>query len=1001
VGPTPPPHKKHNVTKQTQLPRKDRNNGFISRNCKLLTNMDADVKIATWNVKTMLQAGKMNEIADEMMKYKLEIIALQEVRWQGRGRIDKKEFSMLYSGTEQRSGLYGTGFMIQNKVRKCLMEFEPINERICRIRLKGKFRNISLLSVHAPTEERSDEEKESFYERLEETYGKIPKYDMKIILGDFNAKIGKEECIKEVAGRFTLHKETSKNGWYLVDYVTRNGMKIRSTQFDHKKIHLGTWKVPGSELVNQIDHVLVNARYASSIYDVRSYRGPNCDSDHYLVGIKVRHRLSRVRRENIRTQKWNIEALKEESMKKTYQTTLNNELQKRQEGETPDEEWANITEAIKKTLEIAVGEKQTRRSDWFDQECREAIREKNKARDGMIQRGTRSTYAEYKEKRRIANKMCRKKKRENMKLKMEEIEKYKNASEIRKFYNAVKVMNRGYQPRMEGCRARDGTAVYSEMEGLKVWTEHFSELLNKEEDSVYNQEGIEEEMIEEPTREEICNEMAKLKNNKAPGEDGIAAEMIKKAGEGLEERIVRLVKQVWSEESMPSAWNVGVICPIFKKGDRMDCRNYRGVTLLSVVYKIFSGVLRARLSKYAERMIGEYQSGFREGRGTIDQVFTIRQIMEKFYEHDIDLHFLFIDFQQAFDSVKRAKMYQVLEEFGVPRKIIRLVKMTMDGTRARVKITGRMGESFTFNTGVKQGDSLSAVLFIITLHRVFKEMGDRRTIFNGLKQILAYADDVAVVARNVAVLKETFREIERVAETLGLMVNIGKTKYMVMSTSPIRRIPKYLQIGSMRIGGVSTFQYLGATISSDNSMRAAIQERIKAGNRAYGANLKLIRSRVVSRGTKMEIYRTLIRPVATYACETWTLTDGDANRLLVFERRILRRIFGPVGENGGWRIRSNRELEELVGNANIVRFVKSQRLRWVGHVERMDDTRMARKIMREKLYCRRRKGRPRNRWMDGVEADLTAMNVRGWRGKARDREEWRGIVGEAKAHIGL
>ena len=122
--------------------------------------------MATWNVQTMLQVGKLSEIADEFRKYKLHVLALQEIRWPGSGRIDKKDFTVMFSGAEtgrQR----GTGFMISKEVRKSLMEFTPVNERLCKIRLKGKFHNISIISTYAPTEDAEELDKDKFYDELD------------------------------------------------------------------------------------------------------------------------------------------------------------------------------------------------------------------------------------------------------------------------------------------------------------------------------------------------------------------------------------------------------------------------------------------------------------------------------------------------------------------------------------------------------------------------------------------------------------------------------------------------------------------------------------------------------------------------------------------------------------------------------------------------------------------------------------------------------------------
>jgi hypothetical protein len=289
-----------------------KNAGWINgqRPKQVKRNMNLWLYIGTWNVMTMLKPSKMDKIAEQMLSTQLQIIALQEIRWKGHRQIKKSKYSLYYSCSQQITGQFGTGFLIKSEIEKNVMSFTPINERICMHRLKGKFHNMTLINVHAPSEEHI-EEKDKFCDDLQRTYDIAPKHDIVMILEDLNAKIGKEKAYENVTGKHKLYDVSKQNGKMICNFAIENNMTVMSTQFQHKTIHKGTWISPELTTVNQIDHILINTNKRKTVQDVRSLWGLNCDSDYFLVKTIIKQWLITMPRRNIENRKkWDLDNIK-------------------------------------------------------------------------------------------------------------------------------------------------------------------------------------------------------------------------------------------------------------------------------------------------------------------------------------------------------------------------------------------------------------------------------------------------------------------------------------------------------------------------------------------------------------------------------------------------------------------------------------------------------------------------------------------------------------------
>jgi len=262
---------------------------------------------------------------------------------------------------------------------------------------------------------------------------------------------------------------------------------------------------------------------------------------------------------------------------------------------------------------------------------------------------------------------------------------------------------------------------------------------------------------------------------------------------------------------MPEERTIGIVQPIHKKGDKLECSKYRAITLLNVTYKVLSGILYNRLAEYAEEILGDYQCGFRANRSTIDHICTKRQMQEKVYEYKIHPYNLYINFRQAFNSVNRCRMLNDLMILGIPKKLVQLISVTMAGSKATITVDNQYTPTFPFTHGGRQGDALSAILFDPVLEAIFQKMNITGYVGTKSTQIPAYVDNVAMVSRHKNALKDTLDTAESEARQRGLLINGNKTKYMEVMRTVVNG--EHLQCGKYKFEHVKELPYLGTQLN--------------------------------------------------------------------------------------------------------------------------------------------------------------------------------------------
>ena len=218
--------------------------------------------------------------------------------------------------------------------------------------------------------------------------------------------------------------------------------------------------------------------------------------------------------------------------------------------------------------------------------------------------------------------------------------------------------------------------------------------------------------------------------------------------------------------------------PIFKKKDKMDLANYRGISLLSLAGKVFCIIIQTRIQKKTEETLSGSQAGFRAGRSTVDQLFSLRQLAEKFTEIGSPLYCCYIDYQKAFDTVSQEGLWKAMEHLGYPSKIVHLLQALYKTSKSSVRVNQELTDWFPTHTGVRQGCILSPQLFNILLELVLRlaiedvEVGIeiQGKIINNLR----FADDIVLLASSENDLQLLVDKVQEWSKKFSLTINIGK-----------------------------------------------------------------------------------------------------------------------------------------------------------------------------------------------------------------------------------
>ncbi|KAK9118568.1 hypothetical protein Scep_016661 [Stephania cephalantha] len=401
---------------------------------------------------------------------------------------------------------------------------------------------------------------------------------------------------------------------------------------------------------------------------------------------------------------------------------------------------------------------------------------------------------------------------------------------------------------------------------------------------------------------------------------------------------------------------------------------------MSHTMKLWERIIDNRIRR--ETTISENQFGFMPGRSTMEAIFLVRRLLEKYREKKKDLHMVFVDLEKAYDRVPRDVLWWVLERKRVHARYIDTIKDMYDGVVTSIKTFGGATKEFPITIGLHQGSALSPYLFTLVIDEL------TRHIQEDIPCCMLFADDIVLVDETKDGVNRKLELWRNTLESKGFKLSRTKTEYMHCEFRNTRhRDDGVVKLGEIEVPKVNHFRYLGSIIQNDGNIENDVTHRIQAGWRKWRSATGVICDRNVPTKLKGKFYRTAIRPAMLYGSECWAVKQQQLHKMNVAEMRMLRWMCGKTRED---RIR-NIEIQRQVGVAPIDTKIREGRLRWFGHLQRRPTNAPTRKLDSiETVEIRRGKGRPKLTWDALIRRDLNGLESSP--SIALNRTQWKSLI---------